>query len=113
MYSDTAIYYDENATQKLKKFALTEVPDFEYRVNSNGMSASLRRRLRYDAFSEMKLYAGDGDYYHTSLKFLPTATYQASHPDWYNPASNQLCYTARGNEQEYAKLSFARTCGYG
>ncbi|GEM_PF-2338877 len=37
---------------------------------------------------------------HNTLTLLNPDVYAEEHPDWYSPSSDQLCYTAHGNESE-------------
>ena len=44
------------------------------------------------------------DRLHNSLFYLPKAQYQESNPNFYSTKGEQLCYTARGDSEEYAKM---------
>lgn len=45
------------------------------------------------------------DRLHNSLFYLPKSQYQASDAEFYSTKGEQLCYTARGNAEEYVKMT--------
>lgn len=44
------------------------------------------------------------DKLHNSLFYLPKETYQADYPEFFSTKGEQLCYTARGNQEKYQKM---------
>ncbi|PWM70375.1 MAG: hypothetical protein DBX59_11000 [Bacillota bacterium] len=104
-YAADETYIDTGVkTIKLPDMDVTEVPSFNYRIGKYGAyNAEFRDLMR--VHSEERFIAPlNGYLYHNSFKALPTATYQADHPDWYSTDGLQLCYNARGNETEYAAM---------
>lgn len=103
-YSEKAVFYTETANMKVKQFTdFIDKPDWEFRVSSNTLASSTRWSLKFDSNSEM-IAPINGATCHTSLVYLPIATYQKTHPNWYNLSGEQLCYTARGDEAEYTAM---------
>ncbi len=80
-------------------------PDFTYRVGYSALSQYNHgiNAMRYRLRSEWEFSAGD---IHNSMVILDPAKYNNAedaanyHPNWYNAAVDQLCYTAGGNEEE-------------
>ncbi len=116
------INYIKDTTLFFKRLTVKEVPDFEYRVSGD--------RQTYDSFVTAQLFrlitaygngfmAVNGRLYHTCFEFLPVNEYNNPanpskyHPDWFSGACTnnetaqttiQLCYTAHGDSEEYAKM---------
>lgn len=111
---------------KLKDFNVTDIPDFEYRclsmgyvtVPTEGMNG-FRYRMPY-GYGTLFTYAVEKwedrenlivdtssakKTAHNSLYYVPKNQYQEEHPGWYSTAGQQLCYTARGNEEERQLLA--------
>lgn len=44
------------------------------------------------------------DKLHNSLYYLPKETYQADYPEFFSTNGEQLCYTARGDQEKYEKM---------
>ena len=111
-FSDTAIRIDTNVTElKLMNFDITDVPDYEYNLATYGYvrnNNEMTRRYRM-VTDKWKMIPVDGKMYHNSFSWLPKETYQADHPNWYSIDGTQLCYTARGNVQEYNAMLAAAT----
>ena len=103
----------------LKNFDVKEVPDIPMRAGSTCAEMDytrdveggkyLRNRLRrpfnesayimraHKSYSMSSPSAPD----HTSFYVLPPETYMADHPNWYSTWNLQLCYTARGDKEEF------------
>ena len=94
---------DKNVAElRLMDYDITDVPDFEYRIQSTGWvryNDVNRKRMRWTNETDLFIPV-DGATWHNTFKYLPPATYQAEHPDWYSVRGDQLCYTARGNAEE-------------
>ena len=100
-------YADKDVKEiQLKNYAVTDIPDIEYRISNNAWFANdktLASRYRivptYDFFDSF-----GGDMFHTSFKVLPKAEYKDTHPKWYATDGLNLCYLARGDKAEYQKM---------
>lgn len=112
---------------KLKDFDVTDIPDFETRCTGMGYASTpaksgvngfrYRTPYGYGTFLQ-RIHKGWADREnliydmdsarssgHNSLYYVPKEQYQAEHPGWYSTAGQQLCYTARGNEEERLLLA--------
>ena len=104
LYTD---YYvlDKNVEDlKLMQYDVTDIPDFEYRMQSTGWvryNDQNRKRMKWTNDSDWIIPVGDSAAtWHNTFNYLPPAQYKLSKPEWYSyPRENQLCYTARGNEE--------------
>ncbi len=96
----------------LPDLSVREVPDFSHRVASYGstfLREQPRRRMRTTTLDEIFIEGGG---VHNILRtILPSDTskmqfdYRIDHPKWFSEdEGNQLCYTARGDDNEYARL---------
>mgnify|MGYP001859723916 CR=1 FL=1 len=105
VYTEEIYDLEKKNTVPLYDYDITEVPDFEYRpVNYGSLSnAQYTSRMRFDGVGDIFMPVG-GSYWHNTLKYLPKETYQAAHPSWYSTSGDQLCFTARGNEEEFAAM---------
>ena len=100
-------YVDKGVKEiKLKNYNVTDIPDIQVRVTSNQylvndktLSARLRIVTMYDYFDSF-----GGSLFHNTFNVLPKADYQEQHPSWYATDGLNLCYTARGDQDEYEKL---------
>ena len=100
-------YVDKGVKEiKLKNYNVTDIPDIQVRVTSNQylvndktLSARLRIVTMYDYFDSF-----GGNLFHNTFGVLPKADYQKEHPGWYATDGLNLCYTARGDKEEYEKL---------
>ena len=96
----------------LPKLTIKEVPDIEFRVPVTGTQtndADSRHRMRM-LNSEEVIMAEGGQ--HNTLRYILKPEYTVDengnevllHPSWYSDDVTQLCYTARGNAEEYAAM---------
>ena len=96
----------------LPKLTIKEVPDIEFRVPVTGTQtndADSRHRMRM-LNSEEVIMAEGGQ--HNTLRYILKPEYTVDengnevlvHPSWYSEDVTQLCYTARGNAEEYAAM---------
>ena len=115
VYSDDEIYIETNVTEKkLLDFKVKDIPDIAWR---NVMCAPLytgsetsRNRMRLNKAEDVFMYVGST--WHNSLRYIPEADYYEEHPKLFGDGTKdpsdgkykQLCYTAHGDEAEYAFL---------
>ncbi len=125
-YVDTYKINTGVANAKLKDFDVTNIPDIEYRCQNFGFISgtnAYRYRMPYTyagllqpIFSEWGSGEGDRENLivntkstsktaHNSLYYVPKNVYQGEHPNWYSTAGEQLCYTARGDDEELELLA--------
>ena len=104
-YTTTYYKLDKNLTEiKLPNFQIKEVPDIDYRIAPNGSyqrNITTMTRMRMSNTNDVFI---EGCAVHSALSILNPDVYQAEHPDWYMIKNQQLCYTAHGNEEEYAAM---------
>lgn len=121
-YFTNCIEIDTGVTQaKLKNFDVTDIPDFEYRCAPYGyMEAEAgdynpyRFRMPY-GYGSLQMYVHEkwadrenlvidktsaAKTAHNTLYYVPKEQYAKEHPGWYSTNGRQLCYTARGDEEE-------------
>ena len=125
-YAKNCYTLDKNVKNiKLMNYDVTDIPDIDYRCR--GASGTLYAttaeyndemysyRLRtVDAYWKRSLPIHEGwdknsksGADHNCFLYLPTAEYLSEHPKFYsnkNP-EGQLCYTARGDEEEYELMA--------
>lgn len=110
-------YYSENtwainkgvSEVQLYDFDIKKSPEIEWRVGGGAQTyeVSSLASLRFTYVPESKLSIGG---YHNSFIILNPEIYNDSaktdtyHPLWYSAASQQLCYTAHGDAEEYEKM---------
>jgi len=76
---------------------LVDVREMLYKVVQN--NATYNRRMKLFQAKGAGKWAAFG---HTVISvFLPLKTYQAAHPDWYNAAGTQICYS---NEEMFKEM---------
>ena len=106
VYTDNEKIYSKKANVKLFDFDVTEVPDFAYRMpytrrlfQNTEFSANLRLNHEDDSIISV-----NGLKWHNSFAYLPKSIHGEAHPDWYATTGDQLCYLARGNEEEFEHM---------
>ena len=102
-YYEDAMWLDTTDDVPLMNYDITDVPDFQTRVNGNGFIAenkTLTNRLRLKNYGDCFIYV-NGREVHNSMNYLPEEQHKQTHPYWYGTDGNQLCYTARGDTDEY------------
>lgn len=118
-YYKDCMEIDTGVTEvKLRKFNVTDIPDFTFRANNYGAFSdtsidydenNFRNRMRivgtswsypfmpiheqYDDINTKK------DTIHNVFKYLPKANHQVEHPEWYADSGRQICYTAHGDNE--------------
>lgn len=89
----------------LPKFDIVESPDIEYRVPVTGtqrFDLESAHRMRMLIMEEAVMAEGGA---HNVLKYIvPYNEWIDSKPNWFSNDKTQLCYTAHGNEEEYAQM---------
>ncbi len=103
--------YSLNRNVKTLKYITVDetlVPDITYVPGYHGLSDynSTINAKRYRMRSEAAMMVG---YYHNALLILPADDYIEDHPNWYSTGGDQLCTTARGDEEEYEAMVEALT----
>ena len=116
MVLDFELYFTNHYSLKknvsvlpLFDFNVTDIPDFEYRMQSCGWiryEDKNRKRMRWTNESDWIIPVdGEKAVWHNTFNYLPPETYKASNPKWYStPDASQLCYTAHGDQEERAKM---------
>lgn len=112
---------------KLMNYNVTDIPDIAIRANDTGLlwinstdydENNARYRMKmgtklwdriFPIHSEMGNRDSESLQVHNSFMFLPPHIYQEEHNEWYGingtGTANQLCYTARGNEEEFELMA--------
>ncbi len=118
-YSPKFMYYETLKDVPFYEMNIVEAPDFEWREMGSSFSSPADKAMRVNPLGELWMQGDftlevDGETYslkmpycHNSLSFLPKAIYQKDHEGWYSegaPEGSQLCYSARGNEEERALM---------
>ncbi len=106
-YSTDTYYIDTDVTDvKLPDCDIFDNPDIDQRLANYGviyydktLAHKLRFQLQYD-----EVYLNPGRSFHNTLEYLPPKDYTEHKAYWYNSATDQLCYTAHGNAEEYDAL---------
>lgn len=90
----------------LKNFNVLDIPDFKYRTPQlNTADSQFLQRIRA-VINDTMFNRVDGNYFvHNVMEILPKAKYQNEHPEWYSLDGEQLCFTARGDEQSAILMS--------
>ncbi len=109
---------DEVTDFDLAELDTTDIPSIAIRNCGNRFILSdtqTLRRMRYTD-RDSTTFIGSPSAHTTMSYYLPIATYYADHSDWYaSPNANyetettpkQICYTAHGDETEYAAMQTA------
>ena len=104
-FSKDLVVYDKDLKNlTLKDFSICEEPDIEF--NHSGYvdygSSSLTSH-RFRMYTEREIWM-DGLNGHAIFNIMKPDQYKADHPKWYSDCTFQLCYTARGDKEEYDKM---------
>ncbi len=93
-YAADEVYVEKKTDVPLLDFDIKFIPTVDVRYI---MSKALSENTMYNQRLKLLTSYGHGiwiTFAHTTITtFLPTSTYQASHPDWYNDAGTQVCYS--------------------
>lgn len=112
-YREDEFGIEENVQNKvLYDFDITEKPDFEYRATGYRkiVKGDYATRLRMNYKTDFMLVGGKD--VHNAIYYIPPAKHQSEHPKWYATDSGELafrhlCYTAHGDETEFALMQEA------
>ena len=112
MLSDDCVIFEKSG-ETLPDIEIIERPDYDYRQNPNKLSSDTIYGMGFTADSEIWIPV-KGSKIHNSFSWLPLEDYLDTHPMWYSDDASlsdrigeeagQLCYTAHGNEEEYALM---------
>lgn len=119
-YSDCVVIDTGVKNMNFKILEVKEIPDMAlrngmmvgemlYPLEHNSESKYFKNRMRARHWkSDWQLPVHQDydkksatNYSHSSFTLLPPAVYQTEHPDWYANTNKQLCYSARGNAEEF------------
>lgn len=113
MFSADCVVYERSGAT-IPDMEITERPDFEYRGTPTfKMSPSTAYGMGYNMTSHAAMFmpvpnreTGQNPIaVHNSFNYLPPSMYQKDHPKWFysvgTVVSEQLCYTAHGDPDEY------------
>ncbi len=114
-YTDFYALDKEVENLKLMNYDVTDVPDFEWRIQSSGWiryNDKNRYRMRW---TEDRSWIIPIDnpvtptkeqlQWHNTFAYLPPEQYKADNEEFYSyPRGNQLCYTARGNTEKREEM---------
>lgn len=110
-YSTRYTYWEDKKTIPTFKMNIVELPDYEWRLNSNGSYGEMElAALRMNTIDDVWMVAystGGIKWIHNSFDYLPSSVYGYDHPNWYADTAAgavQLCYTARGDQDEYNEM---------
>lgn len=105
IYAPDEINFNKFSSIKLVDINITDKPDIPGYIGSSylGATSNFMKRMRTTNRVDV-MGKGNVTPYHNMLVWLPTETYYAEHPDWYNSKKSQLCLTAHGNESEYQAM---------
>jgi hypothetical protein len=109
LYTDYYVLDKNVKNLKLMNYDVTDIPDFEYRMQSTGWiryNDQNRKRMKWTNDGDWIIPADDNSgSWHNTFIYLPPSTYKTSKPEWYSePRGDQLCYTAHGNEELRAEM---------
>ena len=108
---DFAVYEKDGRT--LPEMEITEKPDYEFRDVTGQLTKSGQYGMGYTN-NDIIMPVG-GAKWHNSFALLNPEIYYAEHKEWYSgtvtpdtrpttQTSGQLCYTAHGDESQYAEM---------
>lgn len=103
-YAADNVYVDDIKTVNLISVDMTDKPDVPNYIATSGMSNEVyAKRMRVVNSSDV-LGTSTITPYHNALDYLPPSKHYAEHAEWYNALQTQLCYTAHGDEEQYAAM---------
>jgi hypothetical protein len=107
----TDIYtLDKGVTDvKLRNYDIKEKPDVAMRIYGWGYqieNVQTTNRQRVRSWSDYFIPVRGRNWHNTTSGYIPYELYGTEHPKWYGDgaASIQMCYTARGDQEEYEAL---------
>lgn len=105
-FSDSMYHIDTEVKNiKLKIYDVTDVPDLKVRFGGDWFHNNdiALRRMGFVNRTGSDTIVGSGSS-HTVFTYLKPDVYMESHPNWFATDGTQLCYTARGDRDEYAAM---------
>lgn len=103
-YAADNVWVDDITSVNLVSVDMTDKPDLPNYIETSGMSNEVyAKRMRVVSSTDV-LGEGTITPYHNALDYLPAYKYYSEHQAWYNALQTQLCYTAHGDEEEYAAM---------
>ena len=98
-WTDTIVF--EKNGETFPEMDIIERPDFDYYMESNIYPGD----GRYAIGSNDNIWITvEGHSMHNTFYYFPKAEYATEHSEWYSLDGTQLCYTARGNKDEYRMM---------
>lgn len=86
---------------KMPQFDVVQIPDYQFRNFSSYAVDDEDLEMGFSDF-QMNRWAFLPGGYHCQIEGCYTLEkYRSSHPEFYNSTFNQICYTARGNEESF------------
>ena len=106
VYNSKVHYYRKGVTDlALPKLSIKEVPDIEYRIPVTGaetLDRATTNRMFMNNRNEVIVPEGGA---HNVLKYIvPIEEHLEEHSSWFSGDQTQLCYTARGDAEEYEAM---------
>lgn len=94
---------------KLKKYDIKERPDVTMRLYGWGYqleNVQTTNRQRVHNWTDYIIPVNGRTWHNTTSGYIPYNKYGAEHEEWYSTDAGhtQMCYTARGNSEQYAAL---------
>ena len=105
-YAEDETFVNQYVDCKLLDVNVKDKPDVANAALSGGAYSSnmqFQYRNRFISLTN-DLFVGRTTPYHSSFFYLPKEQYLSKHPKWYSPNGDQICYTARGDKDEYNAL---------
>ena len=105
MYSEDTVVYNKSGNT-IPDMDIVEKPDYGFRVQGNAVSDEARYGMGFIKNQDIIIPVGQGGYFHNSLNYFDSteevinAAIAAEHPNWFATNNRELCYTARGDEEE-------------
>lgn len=107
-FGNECYYVDKNVKEmNLPNFDVFDNPDFDHAIAGYApmfTNADKAHKMRMETQGEVYITGAGTSYVHNTLQYLPKEKYQADHEEWYALNNVQLCYTARGDAEEYQAL---------
>ena len=105
MYSEDTVVY-KKIGNTIPDMDIVEKPDYGFRVQGNAVSDEARYGMGFIKNQDIIIPVGQGGYFHNSMNYFDSSenkidpTLGSEHPKWFATNNRELCYTARGDEDE-------------
>lgn len=116
VYSDDEIRYNTGVRNvKLVDTDVKDIPDFEYRMATNGQviyDVDYTRRMRMNHTHDVWIPLGEtaASSYHNFFNIIPKSKWQKTKPEWYSPNGKQLCLSRDVEGLKAAVLEVMKKC---